>query len=136
MSETDKELAQGWFRKAENDLLSARNNLAAKIVPTDAVCFHCQQAAEKFLKGFLAWHGKPFGKTHDLESLVTVCAQVIPDLLDLRNDANMLTDFAVEVRYPDVPEEPTLPEAKEALRRAKNIRKKALSALGIGKRRK
>lgn len=136
MSETDKELAHGWFHKAENDLLSAQNNLAAKVTPTDAVCFHCQQAAEKFLKGFLAWHGQPFGKTHDLESLVADCAEVNPDLIELRNDANMLTDFAVEVRYPDVPEEPTLQEAKEALKRAKNIRKKILSVLDINRRRK
>jgi HEPN domain-containing protein len=31
-----------------------------------AAVFHCQQAAEKALKGFLAWHDTPFRKTHDL----------------------------------------------------------------------
>jgi hypothetical protein len=35
MSEVDRQLAEAWFRKAENDLLSARNNLAANEVPLD-----------------------------------------------------------------------------------------------------
>jgi HEPN domain-containing protein len=42
-----------WLQKADNDLLAADNNLAASKVPFDAVCFHCQQAAEKSLKGLL-----------------------------------------------------------------------------------
>jgi hypothetical protein len=32
-----------------------------------AAVFHCQQAAEKALKGFLAWHDVPFRKTHTLK---------------------------------------------------------------------
>ena len=40
--ERDQELARAWFNKAENDLLTVRNNLAAEVVPADMVCFHCQ----------------------------------------------------------------------------------------------
>jgi HEPN domain-containing protein len=43
MSETDRQLAEAWFSKAENDFLNARNNLAADLIPLDTVCFHCQQ---------------------------------------------------------------------------------------------
>ena len=37
MSETDRQLAEVWFRKAESDYLNARNNLAADLVPLDTV---------------------------------------------------------------------------------------------------
>ena len=46
-----------WVHKAEHDLLNVRNNLAAKEVPWDTVCFHAQQAAEKMLKAVQAFHG-------------------------------------------------------------------------------
>jgi len=36
--------------------------------PEDAL-YHCRQAAEKALKGFLVWHDQPFPKTHDLGKL-------------------------------------------------------------------
>jgi HEPN domain-containing protein len=39
------ELVAQWLKKADNDLLNVRNNLAARKVPYDTVCFHCQQAA-------------------------------------------------------------------------------------------
>jgi hypothetical protein len=40
------EIARLWVSKARNDLLDADNNLASVKIPTDTVCFHCQQAAE------------------------------------------------------------------------------------------
>ena len=46
------ELARQWLTKADNDLLNADNNLASENIPFDTVCFHCQQAAEKFLKAY------------------------------------------------------------------------------------
>ena len=56
MSETSdpsRALARRWFQKAENDLLNVQNNLKAEHYASDTVCFHCQQAVEKYLKGFL-----------------------------------------------------------------------------------
>ena len=42
-----------WVRKAEDDWDGARN-LAARTPPLiDLACFHCQQAAEKYLKALL-----------------------------------------------------------------------------------
>jgi len=69
-------LAGRWFHKAENDLLNVKNNLRAERYAPDTVCFHCQQAAEKYLKGFLAWHETPFSKTHDLLELLKQVRQV------------------------------------------------------------
>jgi HEPN domain-containing protein len=47
-----------WLAKAENDLLNIENNLSARRLPWDTICFHAQQAAEKLLKGFLVFHGR------------------------------------------------------------------------------
>lgn len=50
------EHARGWFRKAESDLADARRTVASE-GPYDTACFHAQQAAEKYLKGFLVSRG-------------------------------------------------------------------------------
>ena len=81
MSDLDRELARAWFAKAENDLRGVRIMLADEEPPTDVVCFHCQQGAEKYLKGFLAWHGVPFAKTHDLVALLATTAAIEPSLV-------------------------------------------------------
>ena len=59
-----------WFRKAQNDIRAAELLMPEGLL--DEVAFHCQQAVEKCLKGFLFWHGKPFKKTHDLLSLIHI----------------------------------------------------------------
>jgi hypothetical protein len=48
------ELARLWVVKGTNDLLCADNNLQAKQIPFDTVCFHCQQAAED-VRDWLRW---------------------------------------------------------------------------------
>ena len=54
------------LRKADHDLLNIENNLAAKEIPWDTICFHAQQAVEKVLKAFLVHQGSGLSKTHDL----------------------------------------------------------------------
>jgi HEPN domain-containing protein len=42
------ELAREWMHKAEHDIGMAELALGNKPEYTDAICFHCQQAAEKY----------------------------------------------------------------------------------------
>ena len=56
-----------WLNKASGDLASAR--VLAGVNHLANALFHCQQAAEKSLKGFLTWNQSPFRRTHDLEEL-------------------------------------------------------------------
>jgi HEPN domain-containing protein len=42
-----------WAQKAERDWEVAHKLAAEKPPPRDIVCFHCQQAAEKYLKALL-----------------------------------------------------------------------------------
>ena len=54
--ETIKDLVSKWIKKAENDLLTAERELSFEDPVTPTICFHCQQATEKFLKAFLVHH--------------------------------------------------------------------------------
>lgn len=45
---------RGWVAKAEHDLRNAEYVLTlTEACPTDTVCFHSQQCAEKYLKALL-----------------------------------------------------------------------------------
>ena len=113
MSE-DAAIAKQWVAKAKNDLLNADNNLAAQSIPTDTVCFHCQQAAEKLFKGFLAGKGRRYPLTHDLLLLLENVLSEAPDAEALRDSLAVLQPYAIEVRYPDDLFMPTLEDAHEA----------------------
>ena len=66
---------EGWFLKADHDLLAAQKEFSSKEPLTDIICFHCQQCVEKYLKAYLTFHGKKFPKTHVLEDLTFLCVQ-------------------------------------------------------------
>jgi hypothetical protein len=61
-----------WVRKAEADLVFARQGSRSKVPLHDGVCFHCQQCAEKYLKRLFEELGLGIPKTHDLDHLLTV----------------------------------------------------------------
>jgi HEPN domain-containing protein len=106
---------RAWLEKAALDMRSACVDLEAVPPILGDALFHCQQAIEKVLKAFLAWHDTPFRKTHDLVELGMQCTSVDPELEDLLRGAAPLTEYAWKFRYPgDVPE-PTGSEADKAL---------------------
>ena len=69
---------RGWLARASSDVRAAEHELRATPPLLDDIVFHCQQAAEKSLKGFLTWHDRPFRKTHSIEELGEQCLQVDP----------------------------------------------------------
>ncbi|MBC8161723.1 MAG: HEPN domain-containing protein [Roseiflexaceae bacterium] len=84
----------------------------------DVVVYHCQQATEKTLKGFLFWHDTMFRKTHDLVELLNQCVAHDQTLIELSSTAQILTPFAHTFRYPGSLLEPPLEDAQDALARA------------------
>jgi HEPN domain-containing protein len=46
-----------WVSKAEEDMDVATELVGQKQPHRNAACFHCQQAAEKYLKALLQEHG-------------------------------------------------------------------------------
>src|SRR6516165_8047493 len=115
-----KKTTAGWVRKAEADHITARRSSRGKIALHDVVCFHCQQCAEKYLKGLLEELARPVPKTHDLEGLLGCLLPYHPTLRSLRRGMDFLTQFAVETRYPG--ENVTRRQAEAALRWQQRIR--------------
>jgi len=64
------DLTAEWIAKAEGDYATAGRELRARRPNYDAVCFHAQQTAEKYLKAFLQENGADFPKTHSLIELL------------------------------------------------------------------
>lgn len=115
------EHAGSWIEKAKNDLLNADNNLAAKQIPYDTVCFHCQQAAEKLLKGFLVAHDIEYPITHNLFVILEKILEYDPTPDSLRQSLAILNPYSVEVRYPGDAWMPTPEDAKEARQAAQEV---------------
>jgi len=86
----------------------------------DLVCFHCQQAAEKYLKAVLNEQGLTVPRTHDLESLLSLLLPTCPQLRTLRRGLKFLIQFAVEARYPGF--SATKRQAASAVRWAGQVR--------------
>lgn len=121
MSDIKAELARGWLIKARRDLLSA-HQLAQGTVPLlDTAAYHCQQTAEKAIKGFLVYHDVRFEKTHDLDVLISQSSGVTEDFLQYRQTGRILTPLAVVFRYPGEYLEPEADEFQEAYCAAQEI---------------
>lgn len=84
----------------------------------DAAIYHCQQASEKALKGFLAFHDHELERTHDLKRLVQIAAADDSAFSRWRDAAITLTPYATAYRYPGESAvlEPSREEFNEALR--------------------
>lgn len=119
---TKDELIKNWIIKAEKDLLTAEHELSFTDAVAESICFHSQQAVEKFLKAYLVFLGVPFTKTHEIGELITKCEGKDNEISAFKEEADKLTDYAVEIRYPDDLFEPDLNDAKEAFAIAKKIK--------------
>jgi len=117
--------ARGWFLKAESDLADARRTVASE-GPFDTACFHAQQAAEKYLKGLLAFLEEPIPKTHDIEELQRLCLPFAGHSRLTSMDLTVLSDFAVPARY-DLEFWPERETAADALRLAEQVREIVLT---------
>jgi len=90
-----------WVSKAEGDYLTAGRELRVRKSPNyDAVCFHAQQCAEKYLKAMLQENDKQIPKIHNLIELMLLCEESDRGFEMLRADLVTLEHFSVRVRYP------------------------------------
>jgi HEPN domain-containing protein len=124
MLELDKELIvvlRQWVQKAENDLKNATHTLKlGEDCPTDTVCFHAQQCAEKYIKALLAFHGTAFSRIHQIEALISLLPRNHrPDLT--LEEQGRLTDYATSTRYPGDYERIPVAEAKQSVQIARRV---------------
>ncbi|MFL5798538.1 MAG: HEPN domain-containing protein [Actinomycetota bacterium] len=110
-----------WLDRARLDLRAAGVDLGADPPLTGDAAFHCQQAVEKALKGFLAHHDHPFRKTHDIGELAMACLEHDASLHDMLRQAAPMTEYAWRFRYPAEELQPDPGEIRDALRLASEV---------------
>jgi len=97
----EKEWRQ-WLRLAQLDLSVAEHlyqNMRPE--PYEPITFHCQQASEKYLKGYLVFNGVEPSKTHALPLLLKECEKFSPDFSELFEKCVFMNKYAVLPRYPN-----------------------------------
>ncbi|GHU69559.1 hypothetical protein FACS1894184_13780 [Clostridia bacterium] len=91
-------LIDEWYVKAQEDIDTARHMQTFWRTPISVVCYHCQQAGEKILKGILAQTGGEVPRTHQLGTVLSALND--SRLEHIRKACDQLTDYAVTSRYP------------------------------------
>jgi len=123
------EFVRQWLLKAEEDFNAAKSLIAYGASFLSTVCFHSQQAAEKYLKAFLTYHQVEFPKTHDIDELLDLIAPTDSKLPESLRDVIVLTNYGVDVRYPGDFPNVTSSDAQQAIQMAEKVRRLVLELL-------
>jgi len=118
-----------WLRKAGADLSVAERLLSDEMPFCNAITFHCQQAAEKYLKALLTCWGIEFPRTHVLANSIGLVETCDGALATSLLDAVVLTPYGVELRYPGDRPDATAAQAREAVDLARLVRDNILPLL-------
>ena len=118
------ETPREWLRYAEDDLTVAEREMKSEAPIYHVICFLCQGAAEKALKGYLIAQGWTLEKTHDILKLLEYCADYDQAWDEMVAHGATLNAYSTSGRYPgDIAFEGIgQPEAEGALEAARNIR--------------
>lgn len=126
----DLTIVREWLEKADEDFNFASANLNEGSEFFAQICFHFQQAAEKYLKSYIIARGLPFSKVHDLLYLLKECSGDDPSFAELKEDAITLNTSYIETRYPvHWPTCYSKESAEQARIAAKNIAKKVRDSI-------
>ena len=125
----ENEKAAQWLNRARSSLQRSKIGAVDPYIFLEDLCYDAQQTAEKSIKAvFILYHIK-FPKTHDIGYLL--------DILDTNNifipndilEGRILTQYAIETRYPGDYEPITEDEYNEALKISSEIFKWADSLI-------
>ncbi len=112
-----------WFGKADLDLKAAEILFKGKSL--EIAGFLLQQAAEKFLKGYLLSKGWKLKRTHDLVDLLNEAVIFDPTLETFRPACEQITEYYIEERYPFLDSSKlTREEIETTLRHIRKLKKK------------
>lgn len=97
----NNDLVKTWLDVGRNDMAAVEQLTTHHPLMLEIVCFHCQQAAEKFLKAYLlARTDEQPPRMHELSSLCGQCAEFEPAFLSIERECVRLNPYGVVVRYP------------------------------------
>jgi HEPN domain-containing protein len=108
-----------WLQIAKEDLLAAKNLVTVELF--SAAVYHCQQSAEKSLKGYLVFKKHEILKTHDLIKLTKLCTELDQRFAKLYETVEHLNPFSSKFRYPSEEDIPDLAEAQLTIKHAQSI---------------
>lgn len=117
----DTKRYQEWLVKARQDMRSAEI-LHKHGGDNDTISYFCQQAAEKYLKGFLLKHTAVNQEGHNLVKLCKKAALYDRHMETFIKDCAFLNTYYAETRYPQ--EDPLVVDendVQECMRIANNI---------------
>lgn len=110
-----------WLLRARSNLRRAALGPQHAEVLLEDLCWDAQQAAEKALKALCIYRGIAFPKTHSLVRLLDLLESTGLDIPSEIKEADVLTRYAVETRYPGFEEEVAEAEYQVALRLATSV---------------
>ena len=92
------EIIKKWLEKRDEDLGTAL--VIQEHIPEyrHVIAFHCQQAVEKYLKGYLIFLKIEFRSTHDLVYLLELINDKESINENMIESIMELADYAVEIR--------------------------------------
>lgn len=96
----DPSIVREWLSKADEDFNFAKINLEEDNKFYSQICFHFQQAAEKYLKTYIAAYDLEFEKIHNLIALLKICGKKDASLLSLMEQCELLNTAYIDTRYP------------------------------------
>jgi len=135
MKPLDDPEVRAWHGLADDDLRIARLALEQPVPILGPACFHAQQATEKEMKALLVALGADVPRTHDCVLLVRLLAGFIPEAVELRGPAAVISAYGVSPRYPALGTATTQGEAADALAQAEHVRTWARARWEIGEAR-
>ena len=121
------ELRDEWIEMAEEEVLAATTLNPER--NARAICFHCQQCIEFYLKGALLERGIDPPRIHALVALNDHLSRLESRFGELDDDLERLTPHAVLTRYGGP--RPAPEKAREALRTMHQLRASIRSFMGL-----
>lgn len=118
--------ASRWFSLAGQDVRTAEHCLVASPPLLAPASFHCQQAAEKLMKGLLVASGTRPQRTHDLDFLADQVASRYPEIPAHLAPLKPLTAWQTGFRYPTIGDTgdtlPSISDIEKALKDLAGLR--------------
>ena len=111
-----------WLKSARRDYdIALHLSKTFHPVPSENICYNCQQAIEKTLKAILIYNVGDFPKTHDIRELHQLCKESGIDFDLSSSITRTLTRYATKSRYPDDVYDFTDEDVEVALKYAEQV---------------
>lgn len=121
-----RKIALEWMEKAESDLNYARASFEEFDKFYSQMCILSHDAAEKYLKGYIAFCGIKPEKIHDVAALLNDCIKLSANkegFIVLEEKCRILNQYYIPLKYPSHYPMITREQAKQAIESAAAIEK-------------